>query len=113
MHEVSLMQGTLDIAVARAQEAGASRIESLTMRIGALSGVVRDALEFAFEVLTPGTLAEGARLIIEDVPVVCYCPGCAAEFEPQGMVFGCPQCGERSAQVRRGREIDLVQMEVE
>lgn len=112
MHEISLMQSALTTAERAAAEAGASRIESITLRIGALSGVVRDALEFAFEVLKADTLASGAELKIEEVPVRCRCADCGTEFEPQGMIFECPNCGALSSQVLRGREIDLVSMEV-
>jgi hydrogenase nickel incorporation protein HypA/HybF len=71
MHEVGLMQSTLAFALKRAADEGAQRIHRLTMRIGPLSGVVPEALEFAFEVLTQGTIAEGAGFEVERVPIVC------------------------------------------
>jgi len=112
MHEISLMQSALNAATRAAGDAGATRIESITLRIGALSGVVRDALEFAFEVLKADTPASEARLVIDEVPVVCHCAECDADFEPSSMVFECPTCGRLSSQIVRGREIDLVSMEV-
>ncbi len=69
MHEVGIMENTLAMAVKRAAEEGAHRIHRLTMRIGPLSGVVPEALEFAFVVLARGTIAEGARLEVERIPV--------------------------------------------
>ena len=65
MHELSIMQSALSLALDQARQAGAARVHTIRLRIGALSGVVPDALEFAFEALTPGTLAEGAQLAIE------------------------------------------------
>ncbi len=60
MHELSIMQSALSLALDQARQAGAARVHTIRLRIGALSGVVPDALEFAFEALTPGTMAEGA-----------------------------------------------------
>ena len=65
MHELSIMQSALSLALDQARQAGASRVHTIRLRIGALSGVVPDALEFAFEALVPGTLAEGAKLAVE------------------------------------------------
>ena len=65
MHELSIMQSALSVALDQARQAGASRVHVIRLRIGALSGVVPDALEFAFEALAPGTPAEGAELAID------------------------------------------------
>ncbi len=113
MHELSLMQSTLDIVFAEAQRLSARRIHGLRMRIGALSGVVPESLEFAFEALTEGTLAQGARLEIERVPARCFCARCAREFEPPPHSFACPVCGRASAELRRGREMEVLSIEVE
>ena len=76
MHELSIMQSALSLALNQAQQAGAARVHMIRLRIGALSGVVPDALEFAFEALTPGTMAEGARLAVEHVPARFWCAAC-------------------------------------
>ena len=112
MHEVGLMQDTLNLALEEARRAGATRIHRLMMQIGRLSGVVPEALEFAFEILAKGTMADGATLEIEQVPIVCYCAGCAREFQPPTMICECPACGNPSLDVRRGREIQLSSLEV-
>jgi len=112
MHEVSLMQNTLRIATERAAAEGARRIHRLTMRVGPLSGAVPEALEFAFEVLAQGTMAEGATLEVERTPIVCYCPTCRSEFQPSDFVCECPTCHQFSADVRGGRELELASLEV-
>lgn len=112
MHEVSLMQSALALAEEAAREQGATRIHVFRMRIGALSGVVPEALEFAFEVVCAGTLAEGARLEIETVPVRCWCPQCRAEFASDDLLGECPRCHTISAELRTGREIELGSLEV-
>ena len=112
MHEVGLMQHALDLALAAAERQEASRIHRITLRVGALAGVEAEALEFAFAVVTAGTAAAGAVFEIEQVPLICFCEGCQAEFQPPTPFFECPRCGQLSQQVRSGQELELVSLEV-
>ncbi len=79
MHEVSIAEGILDIAEARAREAGATEIRVIGIRLGEFTTVVQEALQFAFEVAREGTLAAGARLEIEYVPTIVRCVVCGDE----------------------------------
>jgi hydrogenase nickel incorporation protein HypA/HybF len=112
VHEVGLMQSALELAEAEAARRGATRIHRLTLRVGVLAGVEPDALAFAFDVASVGTPAEGAEFAIEDVQVVCHCGACDRNFYPSGAVFRCPACGELSAEVWAGRELELASLEV-
>lgn len=112
MHEVSIMAQTLEIALENACDRGGKKIHQLKMRIGAMSGVVPEALNFAFDVVTEGTIAEGAKLEIEIVSVVCYCPHCQIEFQPPDWFYECPQCARLSNKIIAGREIELTSLEV-
>ncbi|MEM8831882.1 MAG: hydrogenase maturation nickel metallochaperone HypA, partial [Cyanobacteria bacterium P01_G01_bin.19] len=67
-----------------------------------------EALEFAFEVLTQGTIAENAQLEIETIPVVCYCQYCDRQFQPEAYIYQCPNCQQISSDIVRGKELDLV-----
>lgn len=82
------------------------------MNIGELSGVIPEALEFAFEVLTRGTIAEHARLEINAIPVVCYCRECDRQFQPKNYVYQCPQCQQISSNILTGRELELASLVV-
>lgn len=112
MHEVSMMQNTLDIAIAQAQQNGATKIERITMNIGELSGVIPEALEFAFEVLIRGTIADNAQLEIITIPVVCYCQECNRNFQPDNYIYECPECRQISTNIVQGRELALVSLVV-
>jgi len=112
MHEVSIMEQTIEIALNNAHNQGANKIHQLKMRIGTMSGVVPEALNFAFDVVTEGTIAQGATLEINIVPVVCYCPHCQIEFQPSDLFYECPQCDRLSNQIIAGREIELTSLEV-
>src|SRR5512140_321330 len=106
MHELSIMESALNLALGQARESRASRVHVLRLRIGALSGVVPDALQFAFEALTPGTPAEGAQLIIENVPARFWCETCRREFEAADLFAECPGCSRPSGELRAGREME-------
>ena len=113
MHELSIMDGALTLALEQAQKAGASRVHVVRLRIGALSGVVPEALQFAFEALAPGTAAEGGQLAIEQVPARFWCAACSREFQSDDMFAECPDCHEPSGDLRAGREMEVASLEIE
>ncbi|HAJ61843.1 MAG TPA: hydrogenase maturation nickel metallochaperone HypA [Cyanobacteria bacterium UBA8543] len=112
MHEVGIMQNTLDIALEYAKREGAAQIHRMTLRIGQLSGVEPEALAFAFDVVTRGTIAERAQLNIDSIPAVCYCPNCQHEFQPPDWIYECPECHHFCTEIRQGRELELASLEV-
>jgi len=113
VHELSIALSLVDVAGEQGARHG-GRVQVVHVRLGPLSGVVKDALVFSFDVATRGTPLEGSRLLIEDVPLVVYCPDCHAEREiasPQALV--CDLCGRPTPDVRSGRELQLVALEVD
>lgn len=107
------MESALSVALDQARKAGARRVLVLRLRIGALSGVVPEALQFAFEALTAGTPAEGAQLAIDPVPARFWCAPCAREFEASELWAECPQCHQPSRELRAGRELEIASMEID
>jgi hydrogenase nickel incorporation protein HypA/HybF len=113
MHELSIAYNLVEMAEAAAREAGAERVEVLHLRLGLFAGVVKDALFFGYDLATEGTLLQGSKLEIEDVPLVIYCKDCDRESElPSVQLFQCPICGSPSADIRHGRELELTSMEI-
>jgi len=112
MHEVSIMQSALDQALEQARQAGAQRVHEIHLRVGALSGVVPEALQMAFEALRVGTPAEGAALKIEDVPASFWCVVCETEFASEKLFAECPTCRCVSRELRTGRELELASLEI-
>lgn len=113
MHEVSVALGVLEGVEASARAAGIERVTGVRLRVGALSGIVKDALVFAWDVTTEHTLAEGSELSIEEIPLAVLCEHCESEREPvPGTGLVCPNCGNVCPHVVRGRELELVAMEV-
>lgn len=106
------MQSAMEIAVESAKAQGAVQIHRVVMRVGTLAGVVPDSLMFAFDIVTQGSMAEGATLEIETVPSLCHCVDCGKEFEPKDFFYECPNCGSLSVELKRGKELELAYLEV-
>ena len=112
MHEVAIVAEVLGIAIEHARRVGAREICCIEMRVGTLSGVVRESLEFAFEALKLQTMAAQATLAIEMVAVVARCEQCGLQFEPQDIFYACPSCGALGGEVHRGKELEVVAVEI-
>jgi hydrogenase nickel incorporation protein HypA/HybF len=113
VHELSISISLVEAACEKAAELGSVRVEAVHLRLGPLSGVVRDALLFSFDLATAGTAIEGARLEIEEVPLTVFCPRCEAERQlPSPQSFRCPVCGTPASEVVSGRELELTALEV-
>src|SRR5207253_3762062 len=102
MHELSIALSILDFVAEEAERRG-GRVVAVHLRLGPLSGVVKDALVSAYDLAREGTPLAGAGLIVEEVPVVAWCPACAAEQTPAFPELCCPACGTPTPDVRRGR----------
>ncbi len=113
MHELSIAQNLIEMAESSACEAGATQVTQLNLRLGRMSGVVKESLLFCFDVATEGTLLEGATLEIEDIPIVVYCPTCQEEVAlPGTQRFRCPTCDTPTPHIIQGREMQLTSIEV-
>jgi len=114
VHELSIACELVESVDAAARQAGATRVTVVHMRLGKLSGVVSDSLQFGYDIAAKGTLLEGSQLLIEELPVVIYCDRCASEVELPGMQnYNCPNCGTPSRHIRQGKEMEIRSMEVE
>jgi len=114
MHELSIAYNLVELASESAIQAGATRVSAIHLRIGALSGVVRGALEFSYEIATADTMLDHSALFVKELPVRIFCLPCAAEVElPSVQSFRCPQCNTPSGDVRQGREMEIESIEIE
>ena len=108
MHELAIVEGVVDQVTTRLPE---TRIRSVRLEIGALSGVVPDALRFCFDLATEGTTMEGASLEITEMPGRCRCRSCGGEFSPDGLILLCP-CGGADVEVLSGQELKIASVGV-
>jgi len=113
MHELSIALSILDLV---AEEAGRhdGRIAAVHLKLGPLSGVVKEALVSAFQLAREGTPQEQTELVVEEVPVVAYCSGCAAAHTLVSVQeLCCPVCGVPTPEIVSGRELEVVALEIE
>lgn len=112
MHEFAICQGLIDQVERLAQDHGASRVDSIVLSIGPLSGVEPDLLNRAYEVARADTVAAHAELEIETGPVVVECRSCGASNEVQVNRLLCPSCGDWQVDVKQGDEMLLLRVEL-
>jgi hydrogenase nickel incorporation protein HypA/HybF len=114
VHEASIALAIVDEVCERAtSQQAVEKITAVHVRIGALTSVVPDALRFAWDIATDGTLASGSNLQIERVPLSIYCTSCTCERTIEtGTLPVCPVCRTPSNDILRGRELLVTAMEV-
>jgi hydrogenase nickel incorporation protein HypA/HybF len=113
MHEMSVTQSLLDIALRHAERANAQRITRLNMVIGELASIVDNSVEFYWDIISRDTIAEGAELHFERMPGVLRCLACKHTFPLSGRDYVCPVCGETQVIAAGGDEFRLESIEVE
>lgn len=114
MHESSIAHSILEIVAEQCSEQGCSAVDAIRVRLGKATGVMPESLQFAFDALKEHTAAKNAKLTIEVVRVGGTCNDCKKEFDVEDApyVFSCPLCGSSSFVISRGREMDIVDMEM-
>ncbi len=113
MHELSVTQNIIDIVVQHAERARSKQINTISLVIGELTGLVDDSIQFYFDMISPTTLAAGARLVIHRVPTRLRCRSCSSDYQPVDLNWMCPQCGALGGDVLAGREFLVESIEVE
>lgn len=112
MHEMSIAQSIVDIALEEARKANAQSIKRIGVQVGALSCVDTHALDFGFRAVAVGTTAEDANLEIETVPATAFCFSCEATVELKHKGAACPNCSSRKLVVTQGEDLRVKDLEV-
>lgn len=107
MHEMGITEGILAAAEEAARAEGATRINEIRVSIGELTEIVETALQFAFEALSPGTMAEGGVLLVNHVGARSRCPSCGTEFGHGRFDAQCPGCDNPFCEPVTGRELRI------
>jgi len=109
---MSVCQGLLNQVEKIALERGASRVDSILLSIGPLSGIEPPLLRRAFEIARLATIAKNAELEIETGPVVVECRSCGSSGEAKINRLLCPSCGDWQVNLTQGDELLLLRLEV-
>jgi hydrogenase nickel incorporation protein HypA/HybF len=110
MHELSIAEGVVDVALRHAR---GRRVTAVELRVGHLRQVVPSALRFAFELVAQGTPLEGAELRMEEVPAAGRCRSCGMETRLPDLPLRCRACGGWNVEVTRGEELLVESLELE
>jgi hydrogenase nickel incorporation protein HypA/HybF len=114
MHELSIAMSIVDLAQEESERRGGVQIKAVHLRLGPLSGVVKDALLSSYELACEHTPLEGSQLLVEDVPILVFCRNCNAEHPVHStQQFACSECGTPTGEVVQGKELLVVGLEVE
>lgn len=113
MHEMGIIMGVMQSAEEAARDAHADRVVAVTLDIGMMTEAIQDALEFAYEALSEGTMFEGSTLTINMIEPRSVCIDCGCEFDHDRYHLMCPECGSFATSLIKGREMRIASIEVE
>ena len=114
MHELSIAMSIVEMAEEESDQRGGARVNAVHLKLGALAGVVKDALLSSYEMACEGTRLQGSRLLIEEIPIIVNCPKCVSPrtlYSPQWFI--CPECRSPVSDVIQGRELQVFALELQ
>ena len=112
MHELSITQSMFDIVLKQAEQAKAKKVTKINLVIGAMTGVVGDSVQFYMDFMSKNTIAEGAAVLVKEIPAQAKCLDCHKSFELKEYEWTCPHCGGSSLEIIAGKELFLESIEV-
>lgn len=104
MHELAITESVLRTAVPKAEESGAKRILEIRLSIGELSGVIPEYVQYYFDLISKGTIAEGAKIVAKELPVTIRCQSCGYEGAVSRKDRCCPVCESIQFRITGGQE---------
>ncbi len=113
MHELSVTENLLSLAQEHARRAQASRVTDIHIVIGQLASIVDDSVQFYWDVISQGTLCQGAKLHFERIPAQLLCLECNTQYPIQSALTPCPQCNSYQVKVISGEQFWLESIEIE
>lgn len=114
MHELQVTKSILDIVLRHAIRNNVTKIVSINLSVGELSDLENEWIQHYFDYLAKETLAEGAKLKIERIPVVLKCEECSHSFQvniKEVKDIQCPECQSKSSTLISGRDYYIKDME--
>jgi len=113
MHELTITESLLDIALRHARNANAKKIIDLYLVIGQLSSVVDDSVQFYWDIIAKDTPAEGANLHFKRIPTEILCLDCNHQYTPEDNNMACPHCESITVRIISGEEFFLEAINIE
>lgn len=111
MHEMSLVASLMELIEETVRRHDVKRVGRVFLKAGRMASVEPMTLRACFDALAEGTVADGADLVIEEVPVSCSCRECSKVYRVERYDFRCPVCGSGDTELISGRELRLDRLE--
>jgi hydrogenase nickel incorporation protein HypA/HybF len=112
MHELSVAEEIINIANQYIPAGNKSKVLSVKVEIGKLSNILTDSLKFCFDALTSDTNLKGARLVVEEIPVIVRCENCGHITEVEKVLFQCGVCESSKVKLETGNELKVTEIEI-
>ena len=113
MHELSIAMSIVEMAQEESERRGHVQVLAVHLRLGLLSGVVKEALLSSYDMVCEATPLEGSQLLIEEIPVEVFCPKCQVQRRIRSLQqFCCPKCLTPTPDIVRGKELEVVALEI-
>ncbi|MFZ3329102.1 MAG: hydrogenase maturation nickel metallochaperone HypA [Candidatus Acidiferrales bacterium] len=113
MHELSIAMSIVDMAQEELEQHKGKQVHAVHLKLGRLTGVVKEALLSSYEMACEATPLEGSQLLIEEIPVEVFCPKCQVPRLVDSIQwFCCPECGTPTTNILRGKELEVVALEI-
>ncbi len=113
MHEMSICESIISVIEQQAVAQSFDKVNMVRLEVGAMAGVELEALRFSFDVVTRGSIADGAKLDVIELPVTGWCMPCARAISVRERYDACPDCGSYQIQITGGEELRIKEMEVD
>ncbi|MDD5747753.1 MAG: hydrogenase maturation nickel metallochaperone HypA [Actinomycetota bacterium] len=113
MHELSVVESMVGVVLKHAEGNRAEKVTSINLVLGEMSTIMEEPVKFYFEILSKGTIAQGAELNFERKPLIARCSVCGKEFKVIEYDFTCPDCGSLETEIVSGREFRVESIEIE
>jgi len=113
MHELSVTENILEIALTHANASSATKVTDIYLVIGQLSSIVDDSVQFYWNYISEDTICSGARLHFTRIPAKFRCMDCEIEFEMPNELTACPNCGSMLNTIISGEEFYIDSIEIE
>jgi hydrogenase nickel incorporation protein HypA/HybF len=113
MHELSVTESILEIAISHAKKAGAIKVTQINLVIGRLSSIVDDSVQFYWETMSDGTLCTGSKLTFQRLPAILHCTNCQNDYQIDQELTPCPKCGSYQTTIIGGEEFYVDSIEIE
>jgi hydrogenase nickel incorporation protein HypA/HybF len=113
MHELSIALSMIEGVLEESEKRGGVKVEAVHLRLGVFSGVDQQALNFSYGLACQGTQLEGSQLVIEEVPLLIYCPLCATDRAAQSeQQLCCSICSTPAERIVHGQELEVTGLEI-